>query len=69
VGLDRFSISKVLAGYLSNIFEFSYFSYVEGKILMHDIFIYYFYATTVNIPTGFYTPRSIHMGLRIFIMQ
>jgi hypothetical protein len=30
---------------------------------MHDNF--YFYATTVNIPIGFYTPRPTYMGLRI----
>jgi hypothetical protein len=32
---------------------------------MHDNF--YFYATTVNIPMGFYTPWTYSHGLRIFI--
>jgi len=35
-----------------------WFWYAEREICMHGIFIY-FYTTTVNVLTGFYTPRKL----------
>ena len=63
MGLDRFSNGKILTGCLSNIFGFSIFLYERKKICRY-IYIFYFYATMVNIPWACYTMKIIHMGLK-----
>jgi len=65
MGLNRFSNGRILTGCLSNIFGFSIFYMQERKYVgIVYIYIYYFYATTVNIPWACYTMKIIHMGLK-----
>ena len=59
----NFLIDKVVAGCLFNIFEFSYLYNAERK---YACMIYFFYATTVNTPLGFYTLIFFHMRLRLY---
>jgi hypothetical protein len=67
MSLDKFSSGRILAGGLFSIFlltsDFLLF-YNAKKICMHDNF--YFYATTVNIPTGFYTVDLLTWGLGFY---
>ena len=63
MGLDRFSNGRFLTGYLSNIFGFFIFNMQERKHV-GIVYIFYFYATTVNIPWACYTMKIIHMGLK-----
>jgi hypothetical protein len=66
-GWTDFSIARILAGCLSNIFLDFLFLNTEKNIRMHGILNSY--ATTVNIMWAFTHHKIIHMGLRIFIMQ
>ena len=63
MGLDRFSNGRILTGCLSNIFGFFIF-YIQERKYVGIVYIYYFYATTVNIPWACYTMKIVHMGLK-----